>query len=222
MRSARSGCSRPKPSSKSRSKVRHGFSPRSAVGRRSRRVSGSVSSRVLQTNPGEGRRRRSPRRPLPPRRNRIMRSPPHRNPKSRAVPHLARRLCRQRLFPRRFRKNPLRRLASRGTVLRPRRRSRASLERRRRKLAGGRGARPVPSSAASGRVHRRAGGADAGKFARRRASGKPAAGLSDASDTSKRFTPPGKTDTRKPGSKPRAETTRRSKDGGGPPRRGKR
>ena len=63
---------------------------------------------------------------------------------------------------------------------------------------------------------------DAGKFARRRASGKPAAGLSDASDTSKRFTPPGKTDTRKPGSKPRAETTRRSKDGGGPPRRGKR
>ncbi|MBM9594472.1 DEAD/DEAH box helicase [Roseitranquillus sediminis] len=63
---------------------------------------------------------------------------------------------------------------------------------------------------------------DKSKFVRRRAAGKPAAGSSDASDTSQRFTPPGKAGTRNGSSKARTQKPSRSNDGSGPPRRGKR
>ena len=64
---------------------------------------------------------------------------------------------------------------------------------------------------------------DTGELAKRPAAGKPAAKPSDASDTSKRFTPPGKANvrtTRNP--KARGPKTRSRNEGGGPPTRGKR
>ncbi len=62
---------------------------------------------------------------------------------------------------------------------------------------------------------------DTGKLVKRRAAGKPAAGTSDASDTSKRFTPPGTARTRTGGSEARSRKPR-SNNGGGQPKRGKR